>query len=296
MRRFVNNLLVRFDKFFKILDILYLVIRKLGFTFSITLISRIQFLGSFQMNSRAVKFYGMSGSASPSSYETGSTNSTIDDSYFDGVSSTTGKTSRSSRSSNNSRYKTELCRSFGEQGRCKYGSKCQFAHGLGELREVARHPRYKTELCKRFHATGFCSYGTRCHFVHDLPALATDSSSTEVKKSAKVEAFAAQHPGVSSTTPFDAEFSQIASTPWLTSVCETPPGFGRTSGSSNRRDLQFETMISMARIGQLARQNVDGGSSYDCQLGVDVRIQQLLLSLRSMGGTQLPFMGIHRGY
>lgn len=238
----------------------------------------------------------MSGSASPSSYETGSTNSTIDESYFDGVSSTTGRTSRSYRSSNNSRYKTELCRTFEEQGRCKYGSKCQFAHGLGELREVARHPRYKTELCKRFHATGFCSYGTRCHFVHDLPALNTDFSSTDVKKNAKVETFATQHTGVSSTTPVDAEFSQVAPTPWLTSVCEPPPGFGRMSASSNRRDLQFEAMIGMVRIRQLAQQSMDSRSSYDCQIGVDAHIQQLLLSLRSVGGTQLPFLGIHRGH
>uniref|UniRef100_A0A6I8PV41 mRNA decay activator protein ZFP36 n=1 Tax=Xenopus tropicalis TaxID=8364 RepID=A0A6I8PV41_XENTR len=33
-----------------------------------------------------------------------------------------------------SRYKTELCRTFHEIGSCKYGSKCQFAHGSDELR------------------------------------------------------------------------------------------------------------------------------------------------------------------
>ncbi|ESN96280.1 hypothetical protein HELRODRAFT_153596, partial [Helobdella robusta] len=65
------------------------------------------------------------------------------------------------------RYKTELCRSFQERGECKYGNKCQFAHGPDELKTLDRHPRYKTELCRRFHSTGFCSYGTRCHFLHD---------------------------------------------------------------------------------------------------------------------------------
>merc|ERR1719367_288738 len=37
---------------------------------------------------------------------------------------------------NTSRYKTEMCRPFQENGSCKYGEKCQFAHGLSELRTV----------------------------------------------------------------------------------------------------------------------------------------------------------------
>eukprot|EP00475_Leptophrys_vorax_P011258 TRINITY_DN1777_c0_g1_i1.p1 TRINITY_DN1777_c0_g1~~TRINITY_DN1777_c0_g1_i1.p1 ORF type:complete len:582 (-),score=144.25 TRINITY_DN1777_c0_g1_i1:73-1818(-) len=31
-------------------------------------------------------------------------------------------------------YKTELCRSFSKDGVCRYGNKCQFAHGIEELR------------------------------------------------------------------------------------------------------------------------------------------------------------------
>ena len=45
-------------------------------------------------------------------------------------------------------YKTELCRSWEEKGTCRYGSKCQFAHGEEELRKVPRHPKYKTEICR----------------------------------------------------------------------------------------------------------------------------------------------------
>lgn len=69
--------------------------------------------------------------------------------------------------SNSSRYKTELCRPFEESGTCKYGDKCQFAHGHHELRTLARHPKYKTELCRTFHTIGFCPYGPRCHFIHN---------------------------------------------------------------------------------------------------------------------------------
>jgi hypothetical protein len=87
---------------------------------------------------------------------------------------------------NYSRYKTELCRQFSENGECKYGDKCQFAHGFNDLKDINRHPKYKTDLCKTFHSKGFCPYGPRCHFIHDinekldsLPcALKNDKSST----------------------------------------------------------------------------------------------------------------------
>ncbi|XP_014273759.1 protein TIS11 isoform X3 [Halyomorpha halys] len=68
---------------------------------------------------------------------------------------------------NTSRYKTELCRPYEESGTCKYGEKCQFAHGGHELRCLVRHPKYKTELCRTFHSVGFCPYGPRCHFIHN---------------------------------------------------------------------------------------------------------------------------------
>ncbi|XP_035478586.2 mRNA decay activator protein ZFP36 [Scophthalmus maximus] len=65
------------------------------------------------------------------------------------------------------RYKTELCRGFQETGSCKYGSKCQFAHGEPELRGLNRHPKYKTEPCRTFYNFGYCPYGSRCHFIHE---------------------------------------------------------------------------------------------------------------------------------
>lgn len=86
-------------------------------------------------------------------------------------------------------YKTELCRSWEEKGSCRYGPKCQFAHGEEEIRKVARHPKvglceahchssnpnklaqYKTEICRTFWVSGSCPYGKRCCFIHtELPA------------------------------------------------------------------------------------------------------------------------------
>lgn len=66
------------------------------------------------------------------------------------------------------RYKTELCRPFQDYGFCRYGDKCQFAHGEDDLRLLPRHPKYKTDLCRTYHTRGFCPYGSRCHFIHNL--------------------------------------------------------------------------------------------------------------------------------
>ncbi|KAI3973667.1 hypothetical protein MKW92_050652 [Papaver armeniacum] len=65
-------------------------------------------------------------------------------------------------------YKTELCNKWEQTGGCRYGHRCQFAHGIGELRPVLRHPRYKTEVCRGVLNGGFCPYGHRCHFRHVL--------------------------------------------------------------------------------------------------------------------------------
>ncbi|CAF2696473.1 unnamed protein product [Rotaria sp. Silwood2] len=76
------------------------------------------------------------------------------------------------------RYKTELCRSYHETGFCKYGEKCQFAHGYHEIRSLNRHPKYKTVLCRTYHCTGYCPYGPRCHFLHDECSSDTLSCNT----------------------------------------------------------------------------------------------------------------------
>ena len=85
---------------------------------------------------------------------------------------------------NSSRYKTELCRPYVESGFCKYGDKCQFAHGNLELRTMSRHPKYKTELCRTFHTSGFCPYGPRCHFIHNAEERRAPSVSSHTPLSA----------------------------------------------------------------------------------------------------------------
>ncbi|XP_056905826.1 mRNA decay activator protein ZFP36L1 isoform X2 [Takifugu flavidus] len=113
---------------------------------------------------------------------------------------TCSSSSASSVSSSSSRYKTELCRSFTESGFCKYGGKCQFAHGAEELRDLNRHPKYKTEPCRTFHTIGFCPYGVRCHFVHNGDEEKPFSRSSSFSSSFSSSSSAMQQPPSSSRT------------------------------------------------------------------------------------------------
>ncbi|KAJ1718352.1 hypothetical protein LPJ61_006676, partial [Coemansia biformis] len=51
-----------------------------------------------------------------------------------------------------------------------YGNLCKFAHGLCEQRSRLRHPMYKTSLCKDF-PLGKCTFGSRCNFAHSIDEL-----------------------------------------------------------------------------------------------------------------------------
>lgn len=93
-----------------------------------------------------------------------------------------------SKQINYSRYKTEMCRQYSENGECKYGDKCQFAHGLGELKDISRHPKYKTDFCKTFHSKGFCPYGPRCHFIHELNEKYDPSASNTSTPTVSIQA------------------------------------------------------------------------------------------------------------
>ena len=74
-------------------------------------------------------------------------------------------------------YKTELCKSYTDTNYCRYGLKCRFAHGMIELRPIARHKKYKTERCKNYEETGICPYGPRCRFIHEQDEISSWASS-----------------------------------------------------------------------------------------------------------------------
>ncbi|KAJ6231944.1 protein tis11 [Anaeramoeba flamelloides] len=86
------------------------------------------------------------------------------------------------KNSKSNLYKTEVCRSWIENGYCKYGNKCQFAHGTSELRKVSRHPKYKTQICKAYNTQGICRYGRRCKFIHKKSQPHTNQPKTICKR------------------------------------------------------------------------------------------------------------------
>ncbi|PWN41141.1 hypothetical protein IE81DRAFT_279053, partial [Ceraceosorus guamensis] len=60
------------------------------------------------------------------------------------------------------------CRSWEERGDCRYGNKCQFAHGPHELRPIERHAKVTSVPDQAFVLIflSTCPYAKRCCFIH----------------------------------------------------------------------------------------------------------------------------------
>ena len=75
------------------------------------------------------------------------------------------------------KYRTELCKYFEINGRCKFGDNCIFAHGKENLREnLCKKSGYKKRPCLNFFEKGFCMYGNRCQFSHDIKQFEKDEN------------------------------------------------------------------------------------------------------------------------
>lgn len=80
-----------------------------------------------------------------------------------------------------SKYKTEMCKNWIEIGSCRYGTKCQFAHGKYEVASQSFPPtfaigaggsnKYKSQDCVSFTECLVCPYGSRCLFRHESRTL-----------------------------------------------------------------------------------------------------------------------------
>lgn len=134
-------------------------------------------------------------------------------------------------------YKTELCRSWEEKGSCRYGPKCQFAHGEDELRKVQRHPKYKTEICRTFWVSGSCPYGKRCCFIHtELPGPG------------------AAAPGAGGAAPGTP--SEPATTPAGNSSVSPPE---RAPSANSQSDAPEQSQSLLARINAKRKEEESGG-------------------------------------
>ena len=66
--------------------------------------------------------------------------------------------------------------------------RCNYAHGLDQLKVSFHHGKYKTRNCEAYHETGYCRYGARCSFIHDLEEgiLKCSIANKEVSKQNKL--------------------------------------------------------------------------------------------------------------
>ncbi|WOH14108.1 hypothetical protein DCAR_0933624 [Daucus carota subsp. sativus] len=90
----------------------------------------------------------------------------------------------SSSSAGKGFYKMEMCRTWEDFGSCRYGAKCQFAHGKEELRPIrfSNKSKLEAQICKSY-TSGSCSYGSKCRFIHqqnNSPESAKDSPFTVI--------------------------------------------------------------------------------------------------------------------
>ncbi|KAH9487095.1 mRNA decay activator protein ZFP36 [Psilocybe cubensis] len=158
------------------------------------------------------------------SYSVGTTTPNLEE-----IGSPTSSSGQTGPSANNRKlglYKTELCRSWEEKGSCRYGAKCQFAHGEEELRRVSRHPKYKTEICKTFWVSGSCPYGKRCCFIHTeltpAPAAGGPVENTPPQPQADHRKRSDSDPDTSSSVSLLARISQRNPTDPPSNVASTP--------------------------------------------------------------------------
>ena len=81
---------------------------------------------------------------------------------------------------NQMKFRTELCKFYEINGRCKLGEACIFAHGKENLREnQCKKSGYKKRLCLNFFDKGLCMYGNRCQFSHNLNKFDNDKKDNE---------------------------------------------------------------------------------------------------------------------
>ncbi|XP_059448181.1 uncharacterized protein LOC132179467 isoform X3 [Corylus avellana] len=81
--------------------------------------------------------------------------------------------SSSPSSGGKSLYKTDICRSWEDSGRCRHGNKCQFAHGKEELRPTRFPAKNKSETHKPYCVFGTGTYGPKNRFACQLMATAS---------------------------------------------------------------------------------------------------------------------------
>lgn len=86
-------------------------------------------------------------------------------------------------SPNGKKYKTEMCKNMMDQGYCRFGTNCHYAHSEAERHSTSVEDLMKDDKlllpCCILVSTGFCPYGHRCKNLHD-PKIARNDTDTNV--------------------------------------------------------------------------------------------------------------------
>ncbi|KAI3675871.1 hypothetical protein L1987_85467 [Smallanthus sonchifolius] len=88
-----------------------------------------------------------------------------------------------SSSSGGKNHKPDLCLSYLENsGFCRYGSKCQFAHGKQEIHPVPFSYKSALETCKSYNLSRTCAFGSKCRFIHHETSTPTSSTTRTISQ------------------------------------------------------------------------------------------------------------------
>ena len=119
----------------------------------------------------------------------------------------------------NNKYKSALCKNYESPIGCSYKDKCQFAHGIEELRaaslanfgnpleqlssmnKMPNISNYKTIQCKNYQKEGVCKYGNVCTFAHGEVDTRSKNQNTSVLSSFSVGSEMGMNPYMSMMNP-----------------------------------------------------------------------------------------------
>jgi hypothetical protein len=68
------------------------------------------------------------------------------------------------RNDQENRVKKEICK-YWESGKCDYGDKCLYAHGVSQIGEK-QGVKSQQERCENYYKFGYCFNGSKCLFSH----------------------------------------------------------------------------------------------------------------------------------
>lgn len=171
-------------------------------------------------------------------------------------------------------YKTELCRSWEEKGTCRYGTKCQFAHGQEELKNVSRHPKFKTEICRTFWLHGSCPYGKRCCFLHTTATEAGVPATSNAHESKQ-----GNQPGRNAHDPPTSRLQQRISSGPLSATPSAEQSLGVSLSSYLSSSPQLQSAPVARSLSDMGHSRSNSNSSCSISSDGSSRIESLRIQI-----------------